>query len=410
MRHPSRARAGRPAARLSADAPAPNVPGMEHDTPPLTHEELRRYGRHVVMPEMGLEGQRRLKAGRVLLVGAGGLGSPAALYLAAAGVGTIGVADFDAVEESNLQRQVAHGTAWIGRSKLDSLAARLADLNPLVRMVAHPVRIDRGNALAILADYDVVLDGADNFATRYLVNDACVRLGKPDVHGSILRFEGQASVFDASRGPCYRCLFPEPPPPGAVPSCAEAGVLGVLPGVIGSIMATEAIKHLLGAEGRLTGRLLLYDAMAMRFRELRIRKDPDCPVCGPRGRDAELPDYERLCGVKEEPLRSPGAELTAEQVSERLTRGEPVVLLDVREPQEWAIGHLPGARHVPLGVLPVRAYELDREAVTVVYCHHGVRSRRAIEWLAANGFTKLHNLAGGIDAWSARVDPRVPRY
>lgn len=377
---------------------------------PLTTPELRRYGRHIVMPEMGLEGQQRLKAGRVLLIGAGGLGSPAALYLAAAGVGTIGVADFDEVEESNLQRQVVHGTAWLGRSKLDSLTARLLDLNPLVRVVPHPVRIDRDNALEVLADYDVVLDGADNFATRYLVNDACVRLGKPDVHGSILRFEGQACVFDAARGPCYRCLFPEPPPAGSVPSCAEAGVLGVLPGVIGSIMATEAIKHLLGADGMLLGRLLLYDAMAMRFRELRIRKDPDCVVCGPRGRDAELPDYEEICGVHEEAALSAGAELTVEGLAERLAKGEKLVLLDVREPQEWAIGRLPAATHVPLGVLPVRAHELDPAATIVVYCHRGVRSRRAIEWLSTQGFSKLHNLAGGIDAWSARVDPGVPRY
>lgn len=376
----------------------------------LTTPELRRYGRHIAMPEMGLEGQQRLKAGRVLLIGAGGLGSPAALYLAAAGVGTIGVADFDEVEESNLQRQVAHGTAWLGRSKLDSLSARLLDLNPLVRVVPHPVRIDRTNALEVLAGYDVVLDGADNFATRYLVNDACVRLGKPDVHGSILRFEGQACVFDATRGPCYRCLFPEPPPAGSVPSCAEAGVLGVLPGVIGSIMATEAIKHLLGADGMLLGRLLLYDALAMRFRELRIRKDPDCVVCGPRGREAELPDYEAICGVHEEAAMGAGAELSAEGLAERLAKGEKLVLLDVREPQEWAIGRLPEATHVPLGVLPVRAHELDPAATIVVYCHHGTRSRRAIEWLSSRGFSKLHNLAGGIDAWSARVDPSVPRY
>lgn len=378
--------------------------------PPLTHAELRRYGRHVVMPEMGLEGQQRLKAGRVLLVGAGGLGSPAALYLAAAGVGTIGIADFDAVEESNLQRQVLHGTASLGRDKLESAAARIADLNPLVRVVRHPVRIDRGNALDVLAGYDVVLDGADNFATRYLVNDACVRLGLPDVHGSILRFEGQASVFDAGRGPCYRCLFPEPPPAGAVPSCAEAGVLGVLPGVIGSIMATEAIKILLGADGVLRGRLLLYDALAMRFRELRIRRDPACPACGPGGRSTELPDYESLCGARPEPASAARAGISAEALAARLAGAEPPVVLDVREPQEWAIGRLPGAVHIPLGVLPVRAHELDPAREIVVYCHHGVRSQRAIEWLSGRGFGRLHNLIGGIDAWSTRVDGGVPRY
>ncbi len=377
--------------------------------PPLDHAELRRYGRHVVMPEMGLEGQQRLKQGRVLMIGAGGLGSPAALYLAAAGVGTIGIADFDDVEESNLQRQVAHGTSWIGRPKLASITARLTDLNPLVRVVPHAVRIDRTNALSILADYDVVLDGADNFATRYLVNDACVKLGKPDVHGSILRFEGQASVFDASRGPCYRCLFPEPPPAGSVPSCAEAGVLGVLPGVIGSIMATEAIKHLLGGEGMLVGRLLLYDALAMRFRELSIRRDPACPACGPGGREAELPDYEEICGVSESKTILED-EITARALSDRLARGEQLVLLDVREHVEWSIGHLPGATHVPLGALATRVGELDPTVSTIVYCHHGVRSRRAITWLATQGFARLKNLTGGIDAWSSGVDPEVPRY
>lgn len=371
--------------------------------------EMRRYGRHLVLSELGLAGQERMKAGRVLLVGAGGLGSPAALYLAAAGVGTIGVADFDVVDESNLQRQVAHGTAAVGSAKLDSLRARLTDLNPHVQMVAHPVRLDRSNALAILGDYDVVLDGADNFATRFLVNDACVRLGKPDVHGSILRFEGQASVFDARTGPCYRCLFRDPPPAGAVPSCAEAGVLGVLPGVIGSIMATEAIKWLTGIGEPMVGRLLLYDALAMRFRELRVRKDADCPACGPAGAHAELPDYDVLCGVGESAPADDG-ELSAEALSARLARGERVVLVDVRETFEWEIGHLPGAMHLPLGQIPARVGELDPTAPIVLYCHHGVRSRRALDWLRARGFTSLQHLTGGTEAWSTRVDPTLPRY
>lgn len=377
--------------------------------PSLSMPEMRRYGRHLVLPELGLAGQQRLKAGRVLLVGAGGLGSPAALYLAAAGVGTIGVVDFDFVDESNLQRQVAHGTAAVGHTKIASLTARLADLNPHVQVVPHPVRLDRSNALAIVEPYDIVLDGADNFATRFLVNDVCVRLGKPDVHGSILRFEGQASVFDAANGPCYRCLFPEPPPAGAVPSCAEAGVLGVLPGVIGSIMANEAIKLLTGLGEPLLGRLLLYDALAMRFRELRVRKDPQCPACGPRGAEAELPDYDVVCGTAQGGAGAPG-ELSVEALAERLARGERLVLVDVREPQEWELGHLPDALHVPLGDLPARAHELDPAATTVLYCHHGVRSRNALEWLATRGFSALHNLSGGIDAWSTRVDPSLPRY
>ena len=376
--------------------------------PELSLPELRRYGRHLTLAEVGEDGQRRLKAGRVLIVGAGGLGSPLALYLAAAGVGTIGIVDFDAVEESNLQRQIAHGTGAIGKSKLGSITARLQDLNPHVRVVPHEAYLDRANALAIIRAYDVIVDGTDNFATRYLVNDACVLERKPNVYGSILRFEGQASVFDARVGPCYRCLFPEPPPPGVVPNCAEAGVLGVLPGVIGSIQATEAIKLLLGAGDTLVGRLLLYDALEMRFREMRLRKDPDCPICGDHPSIRELQDYDALCGVK--PHADDPCEMSARELSDRLARGEDLLLVDVREPHEVAIASFPNALHVPLRTVPARAGELPRERLLVLTCHKGIRSMRALEILREMGFTQLRNLSGGIDAWSREVDSSVPRY
>jgi len=380
--------------------------------PELNRDELRRYGRHLTLPEIGLEGQRRLKGGSVLLVGAGGLGSPAGLYLAAAGVGRLGVVDFDAVDESNLQRQVAHGTAAIGRPKLDSMRERLADLNPRVRVEPHDVRLDRDNAMDIVSRYDVVLDGTDNFATRYLVNDACALLGRPYVYGSILRFEGQASVFDAARGPCYRCLFPSPPPPGLVPSCAEAGVLGVLPGVIGAIQATEALKLLLGRGETLLGRLLLYDAWTLAFRELALRKDPDCPLCGRAPTIRALVDYEELCGTKP-PAAAPAADrerVSAGELAAMRERGEAFTLLDVREPGELAISRLDGAVHIPMGVLPVRAHELDGSRPVVVFCHTGVRSLLAARWLRANGFRSVVDLEGGIEAWSRDVDPSVPRY
>jgi molybdopterin/thiamine biosynthesis adenylyltransferase/rhodanese-related sulfurtransferase len=376
--------------------------------PELSPPELRRYGRHLSLSEVGEAGQQRLKAGRVLVVGAGGLGSPLALYLAAAGVGTIGVVDFDTVEESNLQRQIAHGTSWVGRSKLGSITARLEDLNPHVTVVPHEARLDRGNALAIVRDYDVIVDGTDNFATRYLVNDACVLEQKPNVYGSILRFEGQASVFDARVGPCYRCLFPEPPPPGVVPSCAEAGVLGVLPGVIGSIQATETIKLLVGAGDTLVGRLLLYDALEMRFREMRLRKDPRCPICGEHPTIRELQDYDALCGVK--PHADDGLEITVRELSERLGRGEDLLVVDVREAFELAIASFPDALHVPLRAVAARAGELPRDRLVVLACHTGRRSMRALEILREQGFTRLKNLAGGIDAWSREVDSSVPRY
>lgn len=380
--------------------------------PELTPDERRRYSRHVLLPEVGEDGQRRLKSSSVLLVGAGGLGSPLALYLAAAGVGTIGVVDFDAVDESNLQRQIAHGTSAVGVPKLESLAARLADLNPHVRVVRHDVRLDRTNAMAIVGAYDVVADGADNFATRYLVNDACVFSGRPNVHGSILRFEGQASVFDARVGPCYRCLFPEPPPAGLVPSCAEAGVLGVLPGVIGSIQANETLKLLLGIGEPLVGRLLVYDALATTFRELRVRKDPDCPICGEHATIRELEDYDAVCGTP------PGAggtvqgddQMSARELADRLAAGRDLLLLDVRQPEEWRIARIEGATLMPLATLPARTHEVPRDRDVVLMCHHGGRSQQALAFLRGQGYTRLWNLSGGIEAWSSHVDPAVPRY
>jgi adenylyltransferase/sulfurtransferase len=380
----------------------------------LSPDELRRYGRHLSLAEVGEEGQRRLKAGRVLLVGAGGLGSPFALYLAAAGVGTIGVVDFDTVEESNLQRQIAHGTAAVGRSKLASLIARLRDLNPHVTVEPHEFRLDRTNALELVRRYDVVADGTDNFATRYLVNDACVLAGKPNVYGSILRFEGQASVFDAAHGPCYRCVFPQPPPPGMVPSCAEAGVLGVLPGVIGSIQATETIKLLLGTGDTLVGRLLLYDALEMSFRELRLRKDPACPVCGEHPTIKELIDYDQFCGSAPVPeAAAAGAEpveITVKELAEWLSRGENLLVVDVREAFELQIAKFPDALHVPLAQVPAKLPELPTDRMLVMACHVGVRSMRALEFLKSKGYTRVRNLKGGIDAWSREVDPAVPRY
>ncbi len=384
-----------------------NGPGPE-----LTREERARYGRHATLAEVGLEGQRRLKGARVLIVGAGGLGCPAALYLAAAGIGTLGIVDFDAVEVSNLQRQVAHGTSTLGRPKLDSLRARLADLNPHVEVVPHAVRLTRENALDVIRGYDVVIDGTDNFPTRYLVNDACVLLGKPNVYGSILRFEGQASVFDATRGPCYRCVFPAPPPPGAVPNCAEAGVLGVLPGVIGALQATEAIKLVLGAPETLVGRLVLYDAWTLRFRELTLRKDPDCPVCGERPTIRELVDYEVFCGtLPEEGTRiAIAGDVTVRDLKSMRDRGDRFVLLDVREPAELQLASLPDVVNIPLAMVPLRVGELDPKRPTVVMCHSGRRSALAVRWLREHGFEDVHNLAGGIDAYAREIDPAVPRY
>jgi len=376
----------------------------------LSHEEILRYSRHLLLPEVGIAGQRRLKGARVLLVGAGGLGSPAALYLAAAGVGTLGVVEFDRVDLTNLQRQVIHGTAGLGRPKLESLRERLRDLNPNVTVEGFAERLTSANALEILRGFDVLVDGSDNFPTRYLVNDAAVLLGKALVYGAIFRFDGQVSVFDAARGPCYRCLYSEPPPPGLVPSCAEGGVLGVLPGIIGSLQALEALKLVLGAGEPLVGRLLLFDALRLRFRELALRKDPDCPVCGTRPTVRDLIDYEAFCGI------APAASQPELEIAPALLRdarcdgSRRLVVLDVREPHEWEIAHLEGALLIPLGQLPARLGEVDSKADIVTYCHHGSRSMRAVEILRGAGFANVRSLAGGIDAWAEQVEPGMARY
>jgi sulfur-carrier protein adenylyltransferase/sulfurtransferase len=375
----------------------------------LSHDEILRYSRHLLLPEVGVEGQRRLKAARVLLVGAGGLGSPAALYLAAAGIGTLGLVEFDSVDLTNLQRQVLHGTSQVGRPKLASAEARLHDLNPQVRLEPFPERLTASNAFEVIRGFDVVVDGSDNFPTRYLVNDACVLLHKPLVYGSIFRFEGQVSVFDAERGPCYRCLYSEPPPPGLVPSCAEGGVLGVLPGVIGSLQALEALKRVLGVGEPLVGRLLLFDALRLRFRELALRKDPECPLCGPRRTINALIDYEAFCGIGGASAH-PGPEVTARELNEVRARGERPAILDVREPHEYEIVHLPESTLIPLRELPARLGELDPRGDLVLLCHHGARSMQAVEVLRAAGFTHARSLAGGIDAWALEVDPALPRY
>jgi sulfur-carrier protein adenylyltransferase/sulfurtransferase len=379
------------------------------ELPELSHDEILRYSRHLILPDVGVEGQRRLKAARVLLVGAGGLGSPAALYLAAAGIGTIGLVDFDVVDRTNLQRQILHGTSKIGTSKLASARERIQDVNPHVSVETFETRLTSENALGILREFDIVVDGTDNFPTRYLVNDACVLLGKPNVYGSIFRFEGQASVFAAKDGPCYRCLYAEPPPPGLVPSCAEGGVLGVLPGIIGSIQANETIKLVLGLGESLIGRLLLFDALRLTFRELKLEKDPDCPVCGARPTVTSLIDYEAFCGVGAEPAYG-GAEVSASALKEEWARNPSLVVLDVREPHEHDIARIAGARLIPLRELPRRLGELDGHAEMVTHCHHGVRSLKALEILKAAGFSKVRSLHGGIDAWSREVDPTVPRY
>jgi molybdopterin/thiamine biosynthesis adenylyltransferase/rhodanese-related sulfurtransferase len=377
--------------------------------PDLTGEERQRYARHLILPEVGLTGQRKLKAARVLLVGAGGLGSPIGLYLAAAGVGHLTVVDPDVVDTSNLQRQVLHGTAAVGRPKTESGRARLADLNPNVRVEGLATRLDRSNALELVRAHDLVVDGTDNFATRYLTNDACVLTGKPNVYGSIFRFEGQASVFASAEGPCYRCLYPEPPPPGVVPSCAEGGVLGVLPGLVGLIQATEAIKLILGAGEPLVGRLLLVDALAMHFRELKVRRDPRCPACGTR-EIRELQDYDAFCGAPAAPPPGSPLEITPQALAARLAAGEAIDLVDVREPPEWATCQIPGARLAPLSELGQHLYSFDPSREVVLYCHHGVRSMAALRQLQGAGLTRLRSLAGGIDRWSLEIDPSVPRY
>jgi molybdopterin/thiamine biosynthesis adenylyltransferase/rhodanese-related sulfurtransferase/molybdopterin converting factor small subunit len=385
------------------------------ELPALSHEEVARYSRHLIMPEVGLEGQRKLKASRVLMIGTGGLGAPLGMYLAAAGVGTLGLVDFDVVDASNLQRQIVHGTKDVGRPKIESARDRLSDINPHIRIETFETRLSSENALELFRDYDLVADGTDNFPTRYLVNDACVLTGKPNVYGSIFRFEGQASVFWAARGACYRCLYPEPPPPGLVPSCAEGGVLGVLPGIVGAIQANEAIKILLGAGDTLVNRLLLFDAWKMRFRELKLRKDPDCPVCGERATIKELIDYEEFCGLRPPPQpteeRAQMEEITATELKQRLDRGDDIQIIDVREPNEYEVARMPGTKLIPLGQVVERRGEIDESRETVVHCKGGVRSARAIEALQRAGHAgKLVNLKGGITAWSNEVDPTVPKY
>jgi len=390
----------------------PSIAGgtaVAEQRPALSHEEILRYSRHLILPDVGVEGQRKLKAARVLLVGAGGLGSPAALYLAAAGVGTLGLVDFDVVDKTNLQRQIIHGTSTVGRPKLDSAKERIQDLNPNVQVETFETRLTSENALDIIREFEIVADGTDNFPTRYLVNDACVLLGKPNVYGSIFRFEGQASVFYAKEGPCYRCLYAEPPPPGLVPSCAEGGVLGVLPGIIGSIQAMETIKLILGVGEPLIGRLVLFDALKLQFRELKLEKDPDCPVCGPHPTVTELIDYEAFCGIGAEPSYD-GAEITAQELQQEWEQNSDLLVIDVREPHEYEITHIERAVLMPLGELPNRLNELDGHREIVTHCHHGARSLKALEILKAAGFSKVRSLRGGIDAWSVDVDPAVPRY
>jgi adenylyltransferase/sulfurtransferase len=380
----------------------------------LSHEEILRYSRHLLIPEVGLEGQKKLKASSALIIGTGGLGSPVALYLAAAGIGRLGLVDFDVVDSSNLQRQVIHGTATIGKLKVDSAKARLNDLNPDIQVDIYNEPFTSENAIRIATNYDILIDGTDNFATRYLTNDVCVFLGKPNVYGSIFRFDGQASVFDARSGPCYRCLFPEPPPPGLVPSCAEGGVLGVLPGTIGTIQATEALKMLLGIGSPLVGKLLLYNALDMSFDFVNLRKNPKCRVCGENADIKELIDYEEFCGVPgrdhEEGAAGAGWDIDASQLATRLAKGDAPLLLDVREPHELEISWLPNAVNIPLGTLAAHISELDSAREMVVFCKGGTRSARALELLVSAGFKKIKNLRGGINAWAKTVDTSLPVY
>jgi molybdopterin/thiamine biosynthesis adenylyltransferase/rhodanese-related sulfurtransferase len=382
--------------------------------PELSREEILRYSRHLLIPEVGLEGQKKLLASSALIVGTGGLGSPVALYLAAAGVGRIGLVDFDTVDSSNLQRQIIHGAATVGQLKVESARKRMLDLNPGIQVDVYNEPFTSANAMRIAADYDILIDGTDNFPTRYLTNDVCVLLGKPNVYGSIFRFDGQASVFYAKEGPCYRCLFPEPPPPGLVPSCAEGGVLGVLPGTIGTIQATEAIKLLLGIGTSLLGRLLLYNALDMEFEYVKLKKNPNCKICGPNPEVTELIDYEAFCGVPgiSHETGSAGSEwdITAPELAARLQQGEPIHLIDVREPHELEISHLEGAQLIPLGTLASRLPELDSAEEMVVFCKAGTRSRRALELLVSAGFKKVKNLKGGINAWAEEVDTHLPVY
>src|SRR5689334_20531644 len=382
-----------------------------HEPPVLSNEEVLRYSRHLIMPEVGMEGQQKLKAARVLCIGTGGLGSPLALYLDAAGVGTLGLVDFDVVDFTNLQRQVIHFTSDVGRPKLESAREKIAAINPYVNVKTFETRLTSQNALEIFSGFDIIVDGTDNFPTRFLVNDACVFTGKPNVYGSIFRFEGQASVFATKEGPCYRCLYPEPPPPGLVPSCAEGGVLGILPGLVGLIQATEAIKLILGKGAPLIGRLLLVDALGMKFRELKLRKNPDCPVCGTHPTVTKLIDYNQFCGIRgeEAPVTTTVPAIAPQELKRRLDAGQDIFVLDVREPHEYQICNINGYL-IPLGDLPKRMNELDSSREIVAHCRSGVRSGKAVDFLRQAGFKKVRNLAGGILAWADRVDPRMPKY
>jgi molybdopterin/thiamine biosynthesis adenylyltransferase/rhodanese-related sulfurtransferase len=382
--------------------------------PELTTDDLSRYARHLILPEVGMEGQQKLKAARVLCVGTGGLGSPLAFYLTAAGVGTLGLVDFDVVDASNLQRQIIHSTKDIGRKKLDSAAEKLTALNPSVKIVKHETMLTSANAMEILKDYDIVADGTDNFPTRYLVNDACVLLGKPNVYGSIFRFEGQASVFATEAGPCYRCLYPEPPPPGLVPSCAEGGVLGILPGLVGVIQATEVIKLILGKGESLIGRLLLVDALTMRFRELKLRKNLECSVCGANPTVTQLIDYQHFCGIvpetpEEKSVKNGIPQLAVKELKRRIDAGEDVYILDVREPYEYRIAQI-GGKLIPQTDVPNRLSEIDRNREVIVQCRSGVRSQRIAEFLKQQGYPRVVNLAGGILAWADEIDPKMQKY
>ena len=388
-------------------------------SPELGAEEIKRYSRHLILPEIGMDGQRKLKAASVLCIGAGGLGSPVAMYLAAAGIGRIGIIDFDVVDYSNLQRQIIHGTPDVGRSKLQSAKDTINALNPHVQVDTYETALSSQNALDLFRPYDVVIDGTDNFPTRYLVNDACVLTGKPNAYGSIFRFEGQASVFGVKDGPCYRCLYPEPPPPGLVPSCAEGGVLGVLPGIIGLIQATESLKLILGIGEPLIGRFLIYDALRMRFRELKLRKDPDCPVCGTHPTVTQLIDYEQFCGVRPEPQQAAAPaggsvtnawEITPVELKRRMDAGEQLQIVDVREPNEFQINRIPGTVLIPLGELPRRYQELDLDREIVLHCKMGGRSAKAQDFLRTVGVTNTKNLLGGVLAWIDQVDPSQPKY
>jgi sulfur-carrier protein adenylyltransferase/sulfurtransferase len=382
--------------------------------PELTTDDLSRYSRHLILPEVGMEGQRKLKAARVLCVGTGGLGSPLALYLAAAGIGTLGLVDFDVVDASNLQRQIIHSTKDIGRKKLDSAAEKLTALNPALNVIKHETMLSSANALEILKDYDIVADGTDNFPTRYLVNDASVLLKKPNAYASIFRFEGQASVFGMEEGPCYRCLYPEPPPPGLVPSCAEGGVLGILPGLLGVIQATEVIKLILGKGSPLIGRLLLVDALGMRFRELKLRKNPECPVCGENPTVKELIDYDQFCGIlpeskEEKTVKNGIPQISVKELKRRRDAGQSVFLLDVREPYEYQIAQI-GGTLIPQNDVPQRLNEIPRDREIVVHCRSGARSQKIAEFLKQSGYSQVVNLAGGILAWSDEIDPKVQKY